>query len=114
MAAITKLPSGSYRIRKMHRGKTYALTLDYKPGKREADLLLNKLISEDAVPAGRLTFEGAAQAYISDRSKILNPSTVREYTRILKSIPVTLRKARIDAISTQTPPEFILSCCPGR
>lgn len=101
MATITKLPSGSYRIRKMHQGKTYALTLDYKPGKREADLLLDKSISEDTIPTGRLTFEGAAQAYISDRSKILSPSTVREYTRILKSIPVTLRKARIDAISTQ-------------
>ena len=28
---IEKLPSGSYRIRKMYKGKTYTVIFDYKP-----------------------------------------------------------------------------------
>lgn len=37
---IEKLPSGSYRIRKMYKGKTYAVITDYKPTQKEAITLM--------------------------------------------------------------------------
>ena len=33
---IEKLPSGSYRIRKMYKGQTYTVIFDYKPTQKEA------------------------------------------------------------------------------
>ena len=33
---IEKLPSGSYRVRKMYKGKTYTVVFDYKPTQKEA------------------------------------------------------------------------------
>ena len=33
---IEKLPSGSYRIRKTYKGKTYAVIFDHKPTQKEA------------------------------------------------------------------------------
>lgn len=33
---IEKLPSGSYRIRKMYKGKSYQIVTDYKPTQKEA------------------------------------------------------------------------------
>lgn len=33
---IEKLPSGSYRIRKMYKGQTYTVITDYKPTQKEA------------------------------------------------------------------------------
>ena len=37
---IEKLPSGSYRIRKMYKGITYTVVTDYKPTQKEALQLL--------------------------------------------------------------------------
>ena len=33
---IERLPSGSYRIRKMYKGKIYSVITDYKPTQKEA------------------------------------------------------------------------------
>jgi integrase len=51
---IEKLPSGSYRIRKMYHGKSYTVITDYKPTQKEAiQLLAAELDSaNDVLPAG--------------------------------------------------------------
>ena len=37
---IEKLPSGSYRMRKMYKGKMYTVVTDYKPTRKEAIQLM--------------------------------------------------------------------------
>ena len=38
---IEKLPSGSYRIRKMYKGKMYTVITEYKPTQKEAIALMS-------------------------------------------------------------------------
>lgn len=82
---LTRLPSGSYRIRQNHNGKTYSLTVKFKPSKLEAMQLISEQISKDSISVNdpkRLSFYDACCRYISSRDAILSPSTVREYTHM--------------------------------
>lgn len=80
---IEKLPSGSYRIRKMYQGKTYTVLIDYKPTAKEAVLLMAEKLGEEQEKIMRMSFERAAQEYIASKENILSPSTVREYKSTL-------------------------------
>lgn len=94
MATISLLPSGKYRIRKQDNLRTFSLILDYKPSKREADLLLNELIMKNSHQAPASSFLRAGEQYIEDRSSILSPATIREYKRMLKALPDELTKKK--------------------
>lgn len=94
MATISLLPSGKYRIRKQDKMRTFSLVLDYKPSKREADLLLNELIMKNTHQAPASSFLRAGEQYIEDRSSILSPATIREYKRMLKALPDELTKKK--------------------
>lgn len=69
----------SYRIQKMFNGKRYSITFDHKPTKQEEI----KAFAQVAEPTvyGKKTFKKAAEEYIATKSKILSPSSVREYKR---------------------------------
>lgn len=104
MATITKLKSGNYRIRKQIDGKTYATTLDYKPKQREADKILFDMVDNDTRISARMRFEDAAKQFLSINSNILSPSTIREYSRMLKTMPAPFLRtpvADIDADQVQ-------------
>lgn len=96
---IERLPSGSYRVRKMYKGRTYTLIFDHKPSQKELiDSLADKM-KEANVYNG--TFKYYANDYIKSRSNVLSPSTVHTYERLIKSISDDFNSQRLSDI-TQT------------
>jgi len=101
---IEKLPSGSYRIRKMYKGITYTIVTDYKPTQKEAIQLLSAEM--DKVQAGKnhITFKTAAEKYLETKSNVLSPSTIRGYVSILRNLPDAFTRlfiSDIDSIAIQ-------------
>lgn len=77
---IEKLPSGSYRIRKTYKGKTYTKVLDFKPTQKEAMQIMSALFDESDVHEKDMTIKKAMESYIDSKRNVLSPTTVREYT----------------------------------
>ncbi len=84
---IEKLPSGSYRIRKMYKGKTYTVTFDYKPTQKEAMQAMAEELDKVQEKRLEMTFEVAAKEYIASRKSVISPSTVRGYYGIIRQTP---------------------------
>ncbi len=84
---IEKLPSGSYRIRKMYKGKTYTVTFDYKPTQKEAMQAMAEELDKVQEKRLEMTFEVAAKEYIESRKSVISPSTVRGYYGIIRQTP---------------------------
>ncbi len=84
---IEKLPSGSYRIRKMYKGKTYTVTFDYKPTQKEAMQAMAEELDKVQEKRLEMTFEVAAKEYITSRKSVISPSTVRGYYGIIRQTP---------------------------
>lgn len=80
---IEKLPSGSYRIRKMYKGKTYQIVTDYKPTQKEAIKMMAEELDKIKAKRKRMTFQDAAEEYIESKKNVLSPSTVRGYAGII-------------------------------
>lgn len=99
---IEKLPSGSYRIRQMEKGKMYSVTVPYKPSKKDAfELIQNKI---NHVVEESFTFREAAQRYIEVKKNVISPSTVCGYTSIMNNLPkkfLEMDIARIDEYTVQ-------------
>lgn len=83
---IEKLPSGSYRIRKMYKGKTYSIVTDYKPTQKEALQLLAAELDKEQVKITHMTFRTAAEKYVDMKRNVLSPRTVKEYTETPKRL----------------------------
>lgn len=83
---IEKLPSGSFRIRKMYQGKTYTVVTDYKPTQKEALQLLAAELDKVQESKKRMTFKTAAEQYIETKENVLSPSTIREYIGTVKRL----------------------------
>lgn len=84
---IEKLPSGSYRIRKMYQGKTYTVVFDYKPTQKEAMQAMAAELDKVKEKHESMTFQAAAEKYIESKRNILSPSTIKGYGAILQRIP---------------------------
>ena len=80
---IEKLPSGSYRIRKMYKGKNYTVVFDYKPTQKEAMLAMAKELEKVQEKNRSMKFQDAAEQYIESKRNVLSPSTVGGYRNIL-------------------------------
>lgn len=83
---IEQLPSGSYRIRKMFNGVSYAVTVPYKPTQKEALQLINEKLNY-RTKHDRKTFKDSAEDYITLKENVLSPRTVREYRLIINRLP---------------------------
>lgn len=83
---IEKLPSGSYRIRKMYKGKTYTVTTEYRPTQKEAIKLLSDAMENDRIKTDHMTFCQACQKYIEMKNNVLSPRTVKEYAETPKRL----------------------------
>lgn len=83
---IEKLPSGSYRIRKMYHGKTYTVVTDYKPTQKEAIQLMADELDKLKEKHERMTFRRAAEEYIASKHNVLSPSTVQGYEVIIRNL----------------------------
>lgn len=97
---ITKLPSGSYRIRHMVDGQTYSLTVKEKPSKTEAMKLITKMIDHPTVTSTSMTVEMACKAYIDAKANVLSPKTIKEYTRTAEALPDDFKKKRLTNITS--------------
>lgn len=83
---IEKLPSGSYRIRKMYKGNTYTVVFDYKPTQKEAMRAMAAELDNVHEKSETMTFRVAAQKYIDSKKNVLSPSTIRGYSGIIRQI----------------------------
>ena len=88
-----------WRIRQKVDGHLYMISLDHKPSQSEAIRLLAKQYDHVPASAADRTFEEAAQDYISSKSMILSPATVRGYNNILKALPDPLKSAHLGTIT---------------
>ena len=96
---IEKLPSGSYRIKKMENGKYYTVTVKHKPTEREAILLLSDVIRKQ--PARNdMTFDDACVAFIESKSNVLSPSTKREYLANRHKVTADFSRKYINQITS--------------
>ncbi|MBD5509934.1 MAG: tyrosine-type recombinase/integrase [Lachnospiraceae bacterium] len=84
---IEKLPSGSYRIRKMYRGNTYTVTFDSKPTQKEAVQAMAAEMDKHKSKTSNLTFKLAAQNYIDIKRNVLSPRTIKEYSETINRFP---------------------------
>ena len=85
---IEKLPSGTYRVRKMNKGRTYTLLFESKPSKSDAENRFKEIIRKDdaAYAVARGSFEHYANEYVRNRSNVLSPSSIVTYERLIKAM----------------------------
>lgn len=102
---ITKRPNGKYQIREMHEGKSYCITVSYKPSKKEATELINDKINNSVDKISVL--ENAAQEYISVKENVLSPSTLRAYRAIIRTLPEWLAKKDISEIDSYAMQKYV-------
>lgn len=96
---IEKLPSGSYRVRKMYKGQSYAVTFDYKPTQKEVMQALAAELDKLQTSKSRMTFTTAANEYISVKSNVLSPSSVNGYRSILRNLSDRFKNKYISDIT---------------
>ena len=74
---LEALPSGSYRAKKMYKGKLYRITFDHKPTEKEMTIAFAEKMQESTAAGG--TFEKFAKEYIENRKGTISPATERTY-----------------------------------
>ncbi len=84
---IEKLPSGSYRIRKMYKGNTYTVIFDNKPTQKEAVQAMAAEMDKYKSKSSHITFKSAAKNYIDMKRNVLSPRTVKEYSETINRFP---------------------------
>ena len=84
MANLDKLPSGSWRYRKMYKGTTYTFLFDHKPTEREITLRLAERIQDEGGKSD--TLRHCITDYIENRESILSPSSIRTYRNFVSVI----------------------------
>lgn len=87
----------SYRVRLTENGKTYSVTVPYKPTQKEAWELMQDKINKRKVLD--LTFADASEKYVKAKSNVLSPSTIRGYNTIIRSIPEQFMSMDISKIT---------------
>lgn len=97
---IEKLPSGSYRIRKMYKGKTYTVIFDGKPTQKEAMLAMAKELEKVQEKHRSMDFKAAAEEYIESKRNVLSPSTVRGYNGIIRQLPEAFLEKNVHDITS--------------
>lgn len=97
---IEKLPSGSYRIRKMYKGKMYTVIFEKKPTQKEALKAisdeLDKVRSAGNTP---MIFSEASAGYVDMKRNVLSPRTIKEYSETGKRLPDWFNNLRLSDIT---------------
>ena len=97
---IEKLPSGSYRIRKMYKGTTYTVITEYKPTQKEALQLMSAEMDKAQENHKRMTFQAAGEEYIESKRNILSPTTIRGYSSAMRTISKKFLEENIHDVTT--------------
>lgn len=94
-----------WRIRERNNGVLYMVSLDYKPGQREAQEIIRKKISEGNVRTNASdTFKTAAECYMELKGNILSPWTINGYKTILRALSDRFKATKLinmDAVTVQ-------------
>ena len=85
---LEKLPSGSYRAKKIINGNIYRITFDHKPTQAELLTEMTKIIENAPTTTG--AFFSCVENYINSKTNILSPSTIVSYKMILRHFPLWL------------------------
>lgn len=96
---IEKRPSGSYRVRKMYKGKMYTVSFDQKPTQKEAMQAMAKELDKIQGKHESMTFQAAAEEYIDSKRNVLSPTTIRGYHVAIKGISERFKKENIHDIT---------------
>ncbi len=96
---IEKLPSGSYRIRKNYKGKTYTVIFNQKPTQKEAMQAMAAELDKVQGKFERMTFQAAAEEYIEAKRNVLSPTTIRGYNSAIKTISKKFRDINVHDIT---------------
>lgn len=97
---IQKLKSGSYRIRLTENGKSYSITVPYKPTTNEAYKLIRQKIDNPTNKYETFTFKEASEEYCKEKHNVLSPSTARDYKKIRNNIPDWFNNLQLKQIDT--------------
>lgn len=92
---IEKLPSGSYRIRKMYKGQMYTVVFDSKPTQKEAMVAMAKELETVQQKHEIITFKAAYEKYIESKRNVLSPSTIMGYNTIIRQTPKNFLEKRV-------------------
>ena len=92
---IEKLPSGSYRIRKMYKGQAYTVIFDFKPTQKEAITAMAKELEKVKSAKTNMTFRKAAESYVDMKKNVLSPRTIKEYSEDMEGDIVHINKALV-------------------
>ena len=85
---IEKISKHSYRVRKQYKGTQYTLFFDHKPSDREVTLKLSEQYNTDGLTAKkRGSVREYMKEYISIKSNVLSPGTVRYYNQLIRMFP---------------------------
>lgn len=96
---IEKLPSGSYRIRKMYKGKAYTVIFDCKPTQKEAIQAMAKELEKAQTKHDSMSFQSAAESYVDMKRNVLSPRTIKEYSETTKRLPEWFLKLHVSDIT---------------
>lgn len=96
---IEKLPSGSYRIRKMYKGKMYSVTFEHKPTQKEAMQAMATELDKVQEKHSSMTFKTACEKYIESKRNVLSPSTITGYNATVRQISDPFLKKNIHDIT---------------
>lgn len=105
MASAKKLPSGSWRVN-LYIGKTPDGKRQYKSftadTKKEAEFLAAQYNqTKEDVCRDNITLEEASRAYVTVKSNVLSPSTIRGYYTIINNSVQGLMKTRLKDITAE-------------
>lgn len=97
---LEKLPSGSYRVRKMVNGVKYTILFDHKPSEREITLAIAERL-QDSTARSKGTFYDYCKRYVDSKRNILSPASVRTYDNMCERLSDELKNKNIYDITQE-------------
>ena len=91
-----------WRVSEQINGKRFRVSVDHKPSTREAIALIREKMADDrTVKCGKGSFLQYSDKYISAKSNILSPSTIRAYRSIVKNLSDDFCEMQLSAITQE-------------
>ena len=88
----------SWRIKQLVGGEWYRVTVDHKPSKKEAiELMAEAMRTGERTERG--SFKAACEKYISIKSNVLSPRTVREYKLYPARLPEWFQSCQVQTMT---------------
>lgn len=91
-----------WRVSEQINGKRFRVSVNHKPSTREATALIREKMADDrTVRCGKGSFLQYSDKYISAKSNILSPSTIRAYRSIIKNLSDDFCEMQLSAITQE-------------